>query len=113
MLEGFGQYIRDLRHTKNYTLTQMGALLGVDSGALSKIENNKRPLDDKLLPRLSEMFDIDIEILKEKFFSEKVADMLFKNDCPEEVLDLAREKLRYQRSKGVEQVSLKFDLPSS
>ncbi len=99
MLEGFGQYIKNLRLTKNYTLTQMGALLGVDSGALSKIENNKRPLDNKLLPRLSEIFDVDIDILKQKFFSEKVADLLFKNDCPEEVLDLAREKLNYQRNK--------------
>ena len=109
MLEGFGQYIKNLRLSKNYTLTQMGALLGVDSGALSKIENNKRPLDDKLLPRLSEMFDLNIVDLKQKFFSEKIAEMLFKNDCPEEVLDLAREKLKYQRSQGVEQASIKFD----
>lgn len=113
MLEGFGQYVKNLRHTKNYTLTQMGALLGVDSGALSKIENNKRPLDEKLLPRLSEMFDLDMDELKEQFFSEKVADMLFKNDCPEEALDLAREKLRYRRSKGVYQATLKFDVPEA
>ena len=109
MLEGIGQYIKNLRHSKQYTLTQMGALLGVDSGALSKIENNKRPLDDKLLPRLSEIFDLDIEKLKEQFFSEKVAEILFRNDCPEEVLDRAREKLKYKRSKQVRQSSIKFD----
>ena len=108
MLEGFGQYIKGLRRSKSYTLTQMGALLGVDSGALSKIENNKRPLDDKLLPRLSEIFDLDIEKVKEQFFSEKVADILFKNDCPEEVLDLAREKLKYKRSSQVRQASIRF-----
>ena len=109
MLVGFGQYIKELRRSKNYTLTQLGALLGVDSGALSKIENNKRVLDDKLLPRLAEIFSLDMEPLKKQFFSEKVAEILYQSDCPEQVLDLARDKLKYKRSKGTHQTSFAFD----
>ncbi len=37
MRETFGEYIRRLRTEKGLTLTQLGAFIGIDSGALSKI----------------------------------------------------------------------------
>jgi len=109
MQEGLGQYLRKLRKEKHYTLTQMGAKLGVDSGALSKIENNKRPLDEKLLPKLSEIFELDFKQLKEEYFGEKIAELLLHNDCSEEVLDLAKEKLKYKASKQARQTRLDFE----
>jgi len=109
MQEGLGQYIKKLRKEKNFTLTQMGAALGVDSGALSKIENNKRPLDEKLLPKLSEIFDLDFKKLKEEYFGEKIAELLLQNDCTEEVLDLAKEKLKYKASKQARQTRIDFE----
>lgn len=41
-MESFGQYIRNLRTGKGYTLTEIGAKLKVDSAGLSKIERKQK-----------------------------------------------------------------------
>ena len=64
-----GQYIHKLRNEQGLTLTQLGAMLGLDSGALSKIENGKKELDQKCLPRLAETFALDLDELKDEFFT--------------------------------------------
>ena len=66
MKENFGEYIKKLRKQKQFTLTQLAAKLGIDSGALSKIENNKRKLDEKLLPKLAEIFNLDLATIKDE-----------------------------------------------
>ena len=48
----FGEYIRQLRTDKGFTLTELAALLKLDSANLSKIENNKREFDEKRLDKL-------------------------------------------------------------
>ena len=45
----FGEYIRQLRTDKGFTLTELAALLKLDSANLSKIENGKREFDEKRL----------------------------------------------------------------
>ncbi len=47
MKQSFGEYIKELRTTNSFTLTQLGAKLGLDSANLSKIENGKREFDEK------------------------------------------------------------------
>ena len=64
MEANFGEYIRKLRTENGLTLTQLGAKLGIDSGALSKIETGKKEFDEKLLDNLANAFDLDIEKLK-------------------------------------------------
>ena len=63
----FGEYIRGVRRKKNMTLTQLGAQLSIDSGALSKIENGKKSFDEKKLVLQANVFDVDIEYLKKEF----------------------------------------------
>ena len=46
MEANFGEYIRTLRTQSGLTLTQLGAKLGIDSGALSKIETGKKEFDE-------------------------------------------------------------------
>ena len=47
MKQYFGEYIRNLRTEKGFTLTQLGAKLDLDSANLSKIENGS-PLMAKI-----------------------------------------------------------------
>ena len=56
METNFGEYIRSLRNQNNLTLTQLGAKLGIDSGALSKIETGKKEFDEKYAQRRSKNF---------------------------------------------------------
>ena len=60
----FGEYIRQLRTDKGFTLTELAALLKLDSANLSKIENGKREFDEKRLDKLANDFDLEFEKLK-------------------------------------------------
>ena len=60
MEANFGEYIRKLRTENGLTLTQLGAKLGIDSGALSKIETGKKEFDEKYLSNLANTFNLDI-----------------------------------------------------
>ena len=93
MKETFGEYIRQLRKSKDYTLTQLAAKLNMDSANLSKIETGKREFDDKRLQLLASEFGLDLKELKDEYFSELVAKKLYDNQCSDKVLQLAEENL--------------------
>ena len=105
----FGEYIKNLRVGKGLTLTQLGAQIGIDSGALSKIENGKKKLDGKTLPKLAKVFKLDLSQLKDEYFSEVIAYEIFENKCSEKVLTLAEEKVKYIKNKNTKQGNLGFN----
>ncbi|HMU99008.1 MAG TPA: helix-turn-helix transcriptional regulator [Chitinophagales bacterium] len=99
MKETFGEYIKRLRTENGFTLTQLAAKLDLDSANLSKIENNKREFDERRLTLLSEVFDLNIDKLRTEFFSDLIAKKIYENNCDEETLILAEEKVAYLKSK--------------
>lgn len=108
MKQTFGEYIRQLRTENDFTLTQLGAKLNIDSANLSKIENGKRDFDEKKLTLLSSVFNIDIEQLKTEFFSEVFAKKIYQSECSTDVLMVAEEKVKYYRENNVKQGKLKL-----
>jgi len=108
MKELFGEYIRKLRVENGLTLTQLAAYIGIDSGALSKIENGKKKLDEKILPRIAEKFNLDLENLKNEFISEQIAGKIYESNCSNEVLRLAEEKVEYFKQKNAKQTNFNF-----
>ena len=108
MKEKFGQYIRKLRTDNNYTLTQLAAKLGVDSGALSKIETGKRQLNEKLLSRLAEVFDLNEMDVRNEYYADLIATILLERNCSDEVITLATKKVIYRRNKGISQGKIGF-----
>lgn len=100
MKETFGEYIKRLRSENGFTLTQLAAKLDLDSANLSKIENNKREFDERRLTLLSKVFDLDIAKLRTEFFSDFIAKKIYENNCDEETLALAEEKVAYLKSKN-------------
>ncbi|MDP3359405.1 MAG: helix-turn-helix transcriptional regulator [Lutibacter sp.] len=108
MEANFGEYIRKLRTQSGWTLTQLGAKLGIDSGALSKIETGKKEFDEELLPNLSVAFNLDYEMLKSELISEKIAKTLYQYKCNDNVLTLAEQKVKYIRQKNTKQTTLKL-----
>ncbi len=106
MKETFGEYIRRLRKSKDYTLTQLAAKLNMDSANLSKIETGKREFDEKRLELLAEEFNLNFKELKDEFFSELVAKKIYKNQCSDKVFKLAEEKINYMKIKNTKQAEL-------
>ena len=101
MKETFGEYIKRLRTENGFTLTQLAAKLDLDSANLSKIVNNKWEFDERRLTLLSEVFNLDISKLRTEFFSDFIAKKLYENNCDEETLVLAEEKVAYLKSKNL------------
>jgi transcriptional regulator with XRE-family HTH domain len=108
METNFGEYIRKLRIEKGLTLTQLGAKLGIDSGALSKIETGKKVFDEKCLDNLANAFDLDIEKLKVEYFGDLFAKKMYAYNCSIETLIVAEEKVNYLKNINIKQVELKF-----
>ncbi len=106
MKQPIGLFIKQLRKEKGLTLTQLGAILGIDSELLSKIENGKRKLDEKVLPKLAEEFNLDFEELKNEYLSKIIAQKIYSDNYSTKVLQLAEEKVKYFKQKNVKQISL-------
>ena len=104
----FGEYIRELRTEKGFTLTELAALLKLDSANLSKIENGKREFDEKRLDKLANAFDLDFEKLKTEYFGDQFAKKMYAYNCSTETLIVAEEKVNYLKSKNVKQTEIKF-----
>jgi len=104
----FGEYIRELRTEKGFTLTELAALLKLDSANLSKIENGKREFDEKRLDKLANAFDLDFEKLKTEYFGDQFAKKMYAYNCSTETLIVAEEKVNYLKSKNVKQTELEL-----
>jgi len=101
MKETFGEYIKRLRTENELTLTQLAAKLDLDSANLSKIENNKREFDEKRLELLANVFSLDLAQLRTEFFSDIIAKKIYENNCDNETLILAEQKVEYLKSKNL------------
>ena len=104
----FGEYIRKLRTDKGLTLTELAALLKLDSANLSKIENGKREFDEKRLDKLASAFSLDIEKLKVEYFGDQFAKKMFEFRCSPETLIVAEEKMNYLKSINIIQTEINF-----
>ena len=109
MIANFGEYIRKLRTQSNLTLTQLGAKLGIDSGALSKIETGKKDFDEKCLDKLANAFQLDIEKLKTEYFGDQFGKKMYQYNCSRETLIVAEEKMNYLKNINVRKDEITFD----
>jgi transcriptional regulator with XRE-family HTH domain len=105
----FGEYIKQLRTDKGLTLTELAALLKLDSANLSKIENGKREFDEKRLDKLANAFNLNLEKLKVEYFGDQFAKKMYAYNCSSETLIVAEEKVNYLKNINVKQGKIKFD----
>ncbi|HTF04502.1 MAG TPA: helix-turn-helix transcriptional regulator [Bacteroidia bacterium] len=91
----FGDYVRQLRKDKDWTLTKLAAMLDMDSANLSKIETGKRSFDEKKLPVFCKIFSLDLGKMKKELISEKFAYKVYSENVDGEVFKLAEQKVKY------------------
>lgn len=91
----FGSIIKENRLIKKMTLTQLAAKLNLDSANLSKIENGIREFDEKRLPELAEILELDLNEIRAELLSEKIAKKIVGYDNTTDILYLAETKVKY------------------
>ncbi len=94
----FGEYIRLLRNKNELTLTQLAAKLNLDSANLSKIENGKRDFDEKRLPKLANIFKLNLTELRNEFVTDQIGKHIYETNCTKQLLQVAEEKAEYRRT---------------
>lgn len=58
-----GERIRELREAKGWTQLELAQRLGINNSVLSRIEANKRPVEDVLMTGLADLFQVDADYL--------------------------------------------------
>ncbi|NDV17738.1 helix-turn-helix domain-containing protein [Muricauda sp. TY007] len=97
----FGEYIRLLRNEHELTLTQLAAKLNLDSANLSKIENGKRDFDEKRLPKLAKIFNLNLTELRNEYLTDQIGKQIYETNCTKQLLQVAEEKAEYRRLKNI------------
>lgn len=107
-MTSFGDFIKSEREKRGWTQTDFGAKLGINSTAISRIENNNKQLSSAKLDILAEIFEITLSKVKELYYADKFAREAIENNCPENVFAVAEKSAEYLRLKNAKQAKIEF-----
>jgi transcriptional regulator with XRE-family HTH domain len=105
-MASFGQFIKTEREKQGWTQTEFGAMIGINSSAISKIENGTKPFSKDKLSKLSELFSVDFGVVRDLFFGDKFAREACKYKCSENVFIVAEDAVQYLINKNSRQTEL-------
>lgn len=94
-MSSFGKYLKEQREKKNWTQTEFGAKIGINTSAISRIENGTQKFSKSKLNRLSNLLNIEEQKLRDKFFADKFAREAKKYGCSESIFSVAAETAKY------------------
>ncbi len=107
-MASFGHYIKTEREKREWTQTDFGAKIGINSSAISRIENGTQKFSKSKLTKLSELFQVEIKELTDFYYADKFALEAYLNHCSDKVFIVAEDNLKYIKSTNVKQAELKF-----
>lgn len=104
----FGKFIKTEREKKGWSQTEFGALIKINTPAISGIENDRKKFSISKLELLAELFEMDCQTVKDLYFAEKFAKEAYQYNCSEKVHALAEDQSKYIRNKNTKQGKIKF-----
>ncbi|MBL1231557.1 MAG: transcriptional regulator [Flavobacteriales bacterium] len=104
----FGKFIKTEREKKGWSQTEFGALIKINTPAISGIENDRKSFSVAKLELLAKLFKLDYNTVKDFYFADKFAKEAYQYNCTEKVHALAENQSKYLRNKNVKQGKIKF-----
>lgn len=104
----FGHFIKTEREKRDWTQTDFGAKIGINSSAISRIENGTQKFSISKLKRLAEVLEIDLQKVRDLFFADKFANEAYKNNCSENVFVVAESTAVYYKNINAKQGKLEL-----
>jgi transcriptional regulator with XRE-family HTH domain len=104
----FGKFIKTEREKKGWSQTEFGALIKINTPAISGIENDRKKLSVLKLELLAKLFEMDYAVLKDLYFADKFAKEAYQYGCSEKVFTVAESQSKYIRNKNIKQGKIKF-----
>lgn len=93
--KSFGETIRKLRTENHLTLREVAEQLNIDTSMLGKIEKNKRNPSKKFIKDISNLFNIDEDLLTVAHLSDTIAYSILDEKSTTDILKVAEEKINY------------------
>ena len=101
-MASFGHYIKTEREKREWTQTEFGAKIGINSSAISRIENGTQKFSKSKLKSLSELLNTDLQNLTDLFFADKFV-------REESIFTVAEDTASYLRNTNTKQAKLNFE----
>jgi transcriptional regulator with XRE-family HTH domain len=108
-MASFGHFIKTEREKREWTQTEFGAKIGINSSAISRIENGTQKFSKTKLESLSKLFNLDMQNVTDLFFADKFAREAFKYKCSESIFSVAEDTANYLRNTNTKQGKLNFE----
>jgi len=94
-MASFGNFIKTEREQRGWTQTEFGAKIGINTSAISRIENGSQRFSKSKLGKLGELFRIEEQKIKDLFFADKFAREAYQNKCSDSIFSVAEETAKY------------------
>ena len=107
-MASFGHFIKTEREKREWTQTDFGAKIGINSSAISRIENGTQKFSISKLKKLAEVLEIDLQKVRDLFFADKFAKEAYKNNCSENVFVVAESTAIYYKNINTKQGKLEL-----
>ena len=107
-MTNFGHFIKSEREKREWTQTEFGTKIGINTSAISRIENGSQKFSKSKLESLAELFQMDLQTVTDLFFADKFAKEAFKYKCSESVFSVAEDAANYYRNKNTKQGKLEL-----
>ncbi|HNP18327.1 MAG TPA: helix-turn-helix transcriptional regulator [Fulvivirga sp.] len=108
-MTSFGHFIKTEREKREWTQTEFGAKIGINTSAISRIENGNQKFSKSKLKKLSELFDLELQKITDLFFADKFVREALKYKCSESIFSVAEDTANYYRSTNVRQGKFEFN----
>jgi transcriptional regulator with XRE-family HTH domain len=105
----FGNFIKVEREKREWTQTEFGAKIGINSSAISRIENGTKKFSVSKLKLLSDILQMETQRVNDLFFGDKFAHEAFKYKCSDNVFTVAEGTATYLKSINTEQAKINFE----
>lgn len=99
-MDNLGETIRKLREEKELPLRTVAAYLDIDQAILSKVERGQRIATREQVVKLAEYFKVKETDLLVSWLSDKLVYEVADEQVALKALQVAEEKVKYQKSKG-------------
>ena len=107
-MASFGQFIKTEREKREWTQTEFGAKIGINTSAISRIENGSQKFSKSKLKKLAELFQTDNQKVTDLFFADKFAREAFKYKCSDAIFMVADDTANYINNTNVKQGELEL-----
>lgn len=108
-MASFGNFIKTEREKQDWTQTEFGAKIGINTSAISRIENGSQKFSKSKLKKLSELFKIELQYVTDLFFADKFAREAFEYKCSESIFIVAEDAANYYRNADEKKGELDYE----